>query len=67
MMRDLRVVPMTIRPVQYNPATGEIKIARRIRIEVSYTDPATGDDKASLLPPIAPSFDNLYRALVVNY
>ena len=42
-MRDLRVVPMTIRPVQYNPATGEIKIARRIRIEVSYTDPATGE------------------------
>ncbi len=67
LMRDLRVVPMTIRPVRYNAATGDIKIARRIRIEVTFTEPYAGNNKAASLTPIAPSFDNLYRALVVNY
>ncbi len=65
-LRDLRLVTLTFRPVRYNPATGTLKIARRIRIEATFTDPSGGSEKTASRP-IPPSFDNLYRSLVVNY
>jgi hypothetical protein len=66
-LRDLRVVPLTFRPVSYNPAEGTLKIARRIRIDVTFTDAPSENEKATTDRPIPPSFDDLYRALVVNY
>jgi len=67
-LRDLRIVPLRFQPIRYNPATGTLKIARTVRVEVSF---AGQDLENELLPdaprPIAPSFDRLYRELVVNY
>ncbi len=67
-LRDLRVVPLRFAPLRYNPATGSLKVARTVRIDVSFE----GQDAENELPspasrPIAPSFDRIYRDLVVNY
>jgi hypothetical protein len=68
-LRDLRTVALTLQPVRYNPATRTLKVARRIRIGVTYA----GEDLENAMAtnraprPYAPSFDALYRNLVVNY
>ncbi|MGD8393852.1 MAG: C25 family cysteine peptidase [Candidatus Eiseniibacteriota bacterium] len=66
-LRDLRVVDLTFRPVRYNAATRTLEITRRMRVEVAFT----GDDpraarrvRRSTIPP---SFDRIYRDVVVNY
>lgn len=68
LLRDLRVVPLTFQPIQYNPARGELKIARKIRVDVRFEGEDPENQKASMTPrSIAPSFDRIYRDLVVNY
>ena len=66
LLRGLRVVPIRIAPVRYNPAEGTIRVVRKARLEVSFT----GEDlsNATSSPrPLTPSFDRIYRELVVNY
>lgn len=67
-LRDLRTVPLTIDPIRYNPARGVLQVARRVRIDVHFE----GTDLENALPavaprPIAPSFDRIYRGIVLNY
>jgi hypothetical protein len=71
-MRDLRLVPISFEPVRFNPARGVLKVARRVRVEVSFE----GTNMENALPsagttgiqaPIAPSFERIYQSLVVNY
>jgi len=69
-LRDLRLVPLSFQPVRYNPTRSVLKVARRIRVQVSFagTDTENALPTASARPqPIAPSFDRIYRDLVVNY
>jgi len=65
--RHLRVVPVTIRPVRFDPARGTIEIATRAEIEVRFS----GADARNAAPvargPIPASFNQLYRQVVVNY
>jgi hypothetical protein len=65
--RDLRVSPITFRPVRYDPARGILKVADRVRVEIRFS----GYDSENARPihrnTISPSFDRLYRELVVNY
>jgi hypothetical protein len=65
--RDLRVVPVTFRPVQYNPSRGILKVCARMRVEVTYSGPEAPPALRSHRATIAPSFDRLYRSLVLNY
>ncbi len=64
-MNALRLVPLTLRPVGYDPASGELRVAERLEIEIEFTpDPAASlTARPSLIPE---SFDHLYRDLVVN-
>jgi hypothetical protein len=66
-MRDLRLIPLTFRPVQYDPAHQSLKVSGRIRVHVTFNDKNPENPKVSRERPIAPSFDRLYRELVVNY
>jgi hypothetical protein len=66
--RDMRVVTLTFRPVQYNAAERTLRVAQRIHARIAFSghDPRnvrTGTRHAT----IAPSFDRLYRDLIVNY
>jgi hypothetical protein len=65
--RHLRVIPVTFRPLRYDPSRETIEVAGRIQVRVDYA----GEDLRNARParqiPLAPSFDKLYRELVVNY
>ncbi len=66
-MRDLRVVPITFRPVKYNPVRGTLSVARRMRVDVDFTGTDFHNARQDRRRPIAPSFDEMYREVVVNY
>ncbi len=67
MLRDLRVAPLRVEPVRYDPIGHCLKVARRIDVEVEFfkeTGLAGAKHSRSTVPP---SYDQLYRALVLNY
>ena len=68
-MRDLRVAPLTVRPVAYDPAGGRLTVAVRMVIEVTFSADGKGADVPGPEPrdTIAASFDAFYRANILNY
>ncbi len=66
-LRDLRIVPLTFQPVRFNPARGEIKIARRIRVDVAFQGEDSRNARSSHRRTIPPTFHRLYQEIVVNY
>lgn len=67
MLRDLRVVPLTLRPVTYNPARRTLRVARSMEIKVDFVGAAPREAVSRPERPVPPSFDRLYRSLVANY
>ncbi len=65
--RDLRVVPVTFRPVRYDAARKVLRVSRQVKVRVEFTgqDPVNPLSRTSEFIP--ESFDRLYRSLVVNY
>jgi hypothetical protein len=65
-IREMRVVPITVQPVQFDPARGVLKVTSRMRLEVRFerSDPGAARSAVQAIPS---SFDALYRQLVVNY
>ena len=68
-MRDLRVSPLEIRPVQYDPASGRLTIATRMVLDIVFTPDGEGADVPApkSVGTITESFDTFYRANVINY
>lgn len=66
-MRDLRLVALTFRPVQYNPARAVMKVCGRIHVRVDFTGQDLENARVPRVRPMAPSFDRIYRSIVVNY
>jgi len=66
-MRDLRVVPLRFSPIKYNPRRGEVRIARRVELELSFIGADSRAPKTRDHVPLTREFDRLYRSLVVNY
>jgi hypothetical protein len=66
-MRDLRAVPVTFRPVRYNPARRELHVLTRIEIEVVFAglDPRNAEPPRAI--PRSADTELLYRASVLNY
>ena len=66
-LRDLRVVPITFRPVSYDPASGELTVAERLEVELDFS----GNDDRNASPTrrrlIPESFDRMYSDVVLNY
>jgi hypothetical protein len=67
LLRDLRVVPVIFQPVRFNPATGELKVVHRVELELVYAGADLRNAKLRPSVPLTPSFDSLYRSVVVNY
>jgi hypothetical protein len=65
--RDLRVVPITFSPVRYDPSRDVIEVASRITVTVRFAGVDLRNAKTHHHDAIPPSFDRLYRNLVVNY
>ena len=64
---DLRVVPITFAPVRYYPAERRLEIATRIEVEIRFDGIDLRNASVRELERVTPSFDRLYRNLVVNY
>ena len=66
-LRDLRVVPVTFKPVTYDPASGRVRVATSMRVRLTFA----GSDKRNAAPHghdmIPRSFDSFYRDNVLNY
>ncbi len=67
LVRDLRVVPITFHPLQFNPATGQVRVIRRVELALDYVGVDLRNAKQRETIPLTPGFDRLYRSLVVNY
>jgi len=65
--RDLRVMPITFQPVKYDPSRGTIKVAQRMRVDVRFIGSNAENARPIHRTTISPSFDRLYRELVMNY
>jgi len=65
--RDARIVTLKTYPVKYNPATGDIKIYRRMVVRLEYS--GTSDTNVFTGPrkPIKPVWDRLYHRTILNY
>ncbi|MFH1734960.1 MAG: C25 family cysteine peptidase [bacterium] len=66
-MRDIRVVPVQINPVSYNPVTQELRIATQMEIEVVYEGVDLRNVQERAPRPISESWGNLMRSTVVNF
>jgi hypothetical protein len=68
LIRGLRVVPLSIAPVEYDPAAGTVRVARRLHVSVTYHGEYPINARSAGPPrSITRSFDALYRALVLDY
>jgi len=65
-MRDLRVVPLRVYPLQYNAAAGEARILRRAVVEITCSGRG-GENVLTDVRPLSRSFEPLYESLVLNY
>ncbi|MCD4829661.1 MAG: T9SS type A sorting domain-containing protein [Candidatus Cloacimonetes bacterium] len=63
MLRDYRVVPLTVNPFRYDPATGSLHVITQMQVRV------LGDPMAAMhvRPTVSRSFEPLYRSAITNY
>jgi len=66
-MHGMRVVPLTISPVSYDPTTGEVRVIDRCEITVDFSGVDTRNGVAPQHDRIPESFHNMYQETVVNY
>lgn len=66
-LRDLRVVPLTFNPIQFNPVTQTMKVADRVRVDITFEGQNLENVRRSDRRSIPPSFNRMYQELVVNY
>jgi hypothetical protein len=65
--RDYRVVPLVIQPVRFNPVSGELKVARRIRLELVYQGASDINPLYRIRPYHSKVFEPLYREYIANF
>ncbi len=66
-MRDVRVVQLVLQPVQTNPVTGELKVARRLRVELSYSGRSSINVLNRTRVAHSRTFVPLYKHFIPNY
>jgi hypothetical protein len=66
-MRGLRVIPVQINPVSYNPVTKELRIAQKMQMRLTYEgrDPRNTTTRAPRR--FSPSWANLARSSILNF
>lgn len=66
-LRDFRIAPITFEPVQYNPSSGELKIARRMQVDIEFVGAASKSATVGNRSITPTSFHELYKHNVLNY
>jgi hypothetical protein len=65
-LRDFRVAPLSVFPVQYSDDRNELLVYSRIRLELVYSG-ASSDRKEETSRRLAASFEEIYTNLILNY
>ena len=65
-MRDLRVVNLTVNPFQYNPQTRELRIIKNVELSVNY-DGKAGENVKTLHRKRSRFFEPIYKSTIINY
>lgn len=65
-MRDVRLVQLVLQPVRYNPATGELRVARRLRVTL-HNEGVGPNPLRRHRSGHSHTFLPLYRSLIANY
>jgi len=64
LLRDQQVQGVSLRPIQYNPVTRQLHVARRLRVRLAFTSPVT---RPSLRPPLNERhFEPAYERSLLN-
>ncbi|MBC8277645.1 MAG: hypothetical protein H8E46_05390 [FCB group bacterium] len=66
-MRDLRVVRLTVNPVRWNPAEEKLYIYRNFEVELTYEDGGEINTLSAEPQKVSRSFSNLYNSAVLNF
>ncbi len=66
-MRDFRLVQLVLQPARFNPVTGELRMARSLRVELVHNRPGAINVKQRNRSGISRAFEPLYRRLIANY
>jgi len=66
-MHGLRVVPLTINPVSFEAATGQVTVTSNLQLEIEFTGQDTRNAVAPSRTLIPQSFHQMYQDVVVNY
>jgi hypothetical protein len=65
-MRDFRVVPLRVFPLSYDASTQELRVTRRLLVELDYSSAGRINVKTSTRPP-SRAFKSLYESSIANY
>lgn len=67
-MRDLRLVSVTVYPFSYNPALRELTVRNRFSVRINYNTEALGENEITGPPRrLSRSFERFYEGSVLNY
>ncbi len=65
-MRDFRVVPLRVFPLSYDASTQELRVTRRLLVELDYSSAGRVNVKTSTRQP-SRAFRGLYESSIANY
>ncbi len=65
--RGVRLVPLTFQPVRYDAARHTAEVATRIRARIAFAGTDERNVPAGPARAVPPSFDRMFRNLVINY
>jgi len=67
LLRNLRVVTLTVAPVRFNPVQGKIRVARRLRVQVSFSgqnpENSRRPDDRPIPPPLIGSIGSSWSTM----
>ncbi len=66
-LRDHRVLPVVIRPVQFNPAAQKIRVAKSITVQIEKSGLSGENEMPDDAAPESKAFQPLYESYILNY
>jgi len=66
-IHGLRVVPLTVNPVEFDPGTGILRVSPRILVEINFFGNDPNNNPTRSLDRIPASFHRLFDDTVINY
>jgi hypothetical protein len=66
-LRDVRIVPLTIRPFSYNPIKRELRIVESITIELEHAPGTCSNGKTNIRNSFSSTFRRLYEKTILNF